>query len=203
MPQGWLQFRQRELGHLRENNVLLGLPLRLPATVVFHCRGNSEDVLLWQIDFQICGGCAAEPLVDRILMVMCDQIRVSRTSAGPSGSFAVNCAARLVLGFPVRCGMPPSSTHKAAIVHAGPMLVGADTPGGLRKRWAKLSLVWGSPDSYAGDSRGQQIKFLAGPRRIPIHLPPLQLFLLVCGGFLFSPNQVGHCETGYGIVGRK
>ena len=110
MPQGWLQFRRRELGHLRENNVLLGLPLRLPATVVFHCRGNSEDVPRWQIDFQICGGCAAEPLVDRILMVMCVQIRVSRTSAGPSGSFCCESHG------PPRFGFPRPLRH-AAFVH--------------------------------------------------------------------------------------
>ena len=104
---------------------------------------------LWQIDFQICGGCAAESLVDRIIMVRCVQIQVSISSAGPSGSFAVNRTARLVLILSVRFGMPPSSTHNAAIVHVVPMLVGADTPGGFRKRWPEISLVWGLRGSYA------------------------------------------------------
>ena len=82
-------------------------------------------------------------------MVRCFQIQVSISSAGPSGSFAVNRTARLVLVLSVRFGMLPSSTHNAAIVHVVPMLVGADTPGGFRKRWPEISLVWGLRGSYA------------------------------------------------------
>ena len=77
-------------------------------------------------------------LLSQIIRVRRAQIQVSISSAGPSGSFAVNRTAHIILVLSVRFRMPHSPTHNAAIVYARPMLVGADTPGGSEKDGPKF-----------------------------------------------------------------